>query len=314
MKKFLKFSLLVLAMGVSFAQMTPEQKKQMEEAQKKAAEAQKKIEEMMNNPEMKKMMEQMKKQDALYEAERKKKQKAQKKKQNQSNKKRLDEYYWKGKVASNTSGKFSNWKHGAVDLAYQLEVDNYLILGSIDANGQVNLSLPNQVTTKRTISTALIPEMHEVSGKDVSFSNPNTSFLSPGFSMVVLKGNKNLGNLYMGNSERVTYNLAAPCCLFHGDEGYRLYWAYSQEASTAQLEKIYNKDLYNNATDTKTQIKQTLRYDMKFKSGWNLIKSEVRGSYDDGMRGTYKDKIHTVVPSMPADAKYYFLIKDWYKL
>ena len=43
MKKFLKFSLLVLAMGVSFAQMTPEQKKQMEEAQKKAAEAQKKI-------------------------------------------------------------------------------------------------------------------------------------------------------------------------------------------------------------------------------------------------------------------------------
>lgn len=310
------FAILIL-MALSCNGQTPEQKKQMEEAEKQAAEAQKQVEEVMkNNPELKKMMEQMKAMEERQEAEKKKKRAAEKKENAKKTAKHKEDFYWQGKVASNTNGKFSKWKHGAVDIAIydgngkmdanmQYIDKNYIILGNISSNGQVTINLPKTIKAPYPINKSLIREMHSLSNDDVSFSNPNTPFRNPGFTLSIIKNFKKLGSLFIGNSERVTYNLAAPCCLHYGDEGYRLYWVYIKDACSAKFDKIYkNKKIWHG--EAEKIVDQRITYDLDFKPGWNLIKSEVIGHYNVDNRTIFKSKKHTVVPSLPADAKYYF--------
>jgi len=308
-------TMLFLFIGmIGFAQLTPEQQKQAEEAQKKAMEM------MQNNPQMKKMMEQIKAQEANKKAENEKKHSAAEKENAIKRAKHMEEFYWRNKVASNTNGKFANWKHGSVDIAIydgngkqdaqgQFIDKKYIIVGKISTDGQVSVNFPNSIRTPHPIGKSLIPEMHSVYNADVTFSDPDVPYRWPGFTLSIIKDYHLLGTLFIGNSERTTYNLAAPCCINYGDEGYRLYWVYVKEACTANLRKEFKQ---NKVFDGEVEkiVDQSIMYDLNFKSGWNLIKSEVIGNYTIGGRTVYKNKVHTVVSTMPAAAKYYFKSKE----
>jgi len=228
-------SMLFLLTGIfGFAQLTPEQKKQQEEAQKKAVEYQKKVMEMMESqPGMKDFMKQIQAAEAQREVDNKKKNTAAEKKRIADSKKHMEEFYWRNKVASNTNGKFKDWKWGAVEIGYNNEesrrnsrAKKYIILGRISNDGLVTMSLPETVKRNRIISNGLLPQMHELTNDEITFSNPNTPYLYYGFVLQVIKEDKSIGYITIGNSERATHNLTVPHMQKYGDVGYLLYWAY----------------------------------------------------------------------------------------
>ncbi|MBT8185674.1 MAG: hypothetical protein KJN76_12590 [Eudoraea sp.] len=284
---------------------------------KKALEMQ---EQMMNSPQMKAMMDQISQMEEQQKAEEKMREATRENANAKKAEKNNEDFYWRNTVASNTKGKFPNWSWGAVDIAiydgdgkmdsYGEYIDKkYVIIGNISSDGQVTFNFPENITTPNPINKSLIPQMHSVTNNEVVFSNPDTPFRQPGFILSIIKNNDSLGSLFIGNSEKTTYNLAAPCCLSYGDEGYRLYWVYVKEACSANLKKEFkqNKVLYG---ESERIVDQSIIYDMNFKPGWNLIKTEVRGNYMVGNRTFFKDKIHTVVPGLPEDARYYFKYDD----
>ncbi len=290
--------LFLMFSGVLMAQLTPEQKKQMEDAQKKAAEAQKKVEEMMNNPEMKKMMEQLKKQDSLYEAERKKKQKAQKNKHAKKDNKAASDYYWHNTIESSTQGKFNGWSFG--DAALKLGLFDrskrayaYIKIGNISSNGQVTILLP-------AINLTALPSFEVTKGfsegddlfhnynKTLSYSNSSVKYLASRFNLRVMQGEKDLGSLSVANSVITRGNLDAPCCSNKAGDGYIAYWVYMSEANT-----IKGKDNPRN---------QAVDVNLDFKKGWNIVLTRVEGN----KANSWMNKFHTATTVMPADAKYYF--------
>lgn len=313
--------LTTLLLSLSCNSQTPEQKKQIEAAEKQAAEAQKMVEEMMkNNPQMKQVMDQLKERQAEEKAQREKENTQKEKERAINRKKNREEFYWRGKVASDTNGKFNNWQHGPVKIAIydgngKLDANmqyidkKYVIVGSIGSSGQVTMDLPENIRTPYPISKSLIPELHSVYNRDVVFSKPNTAYRNPGFTLSIVKDGISLGKLYIGNSEKVTYNLAAPCCIDYGDLGYRLYWVYVEEACTAKIKQDFT-DKKITIGETEKNLDQTIIYDLHFEPGWNMIKTEVLDNIEINGQSRFKLKKHTVARTMPPDAKYYFLIRD----
>lgn len=286
-------------MGVSFAQITPEQKKQIEEAQKKAAEAQKKVKEMMNTPEMKKMMEQMKKQDSLAALARKRKQKARTNKSTQQKKKSSNDYYWRNKIASSTQGKFSNWSFGKADLKigfYERKSKSYeyLKIGEISAEGQVSISLPN-VDSKKWAKTLITTghsegdDLFHDFNKELEYSNKNATYFASRFRLNVIQGDKNLGVLSVANSVITDGNLNAPCCRHKAGDGYIAYWVYMSDATTIRGKK----NAKNQFIDTNVALKK----------GWNIVLTRVEGNEAN----SWKSKYHSTSTSLPNDAKFYFM-------
>ena len=311
---------LLCIIGVNCKGQTDEQKKMIKEMEKKAAEAKRINDSLMNTPQMKKMMEQLKAQEAIYQKEREKQREEREAKKKEKPVNNSTDFYWINKIASDTQGQFTDWKWGAAELivfngdwgineAGELIDQKYTVVGNISSNGKLTINLPATIETPYLISKALIPEMHSVTNRDVSFSRPEAAFMTLGFTLQVIGNNKHLGTLFIGNSERVTYNLAAPCCLFKGDEGYRLYWVYVEEACSAQLHKEFKEKKITQGEEEKL-VDQTIIYDLDFQPGWNLIKSEVIGNYNIGGSTQFKTKKHTVVSTMPADARYYFKYND----
>ncbi|MDH3697520.1 MAG: cell envelope integrity protein TolA [Flavobacteriaceae bacterium] len=301
---------LICLMQLASAQPTPEQQKQAEEAQKKAMEM------MKDNPQFKEALKMMEGAEEEMKQERMQKQAEEEKRQKDAANDHLKEFYWRNKVASDTQGKFSDWSWGEVEIGYQdgkgkMQADgtypyeNYVIVGGIDANGQVQLNLPSNVVADRTISTGFFPQMHEVLNDDVNYSNPEAPFLWSGYSLDILKGGKKIGHLYSGNSERTTHNLASPANMKYGDEGYLLYWAYAAEACKATYSKDDHAVRILEGEIEKT-VEQYTRVDLNFKPGWNLVKIEVNGNHSIGNRTRWKWKTYTTVSEMPGDAKYYF--------
>jgi len=45
---------------------------------------------------------------------------------------------------------------------------------------------------------------------------------------------------------------------------------------------------------------------MNFKHGWNLIKISVEDYSEQANQKWFTKKVYSTIPSMPADAKYYF--------
>lgn len=299
---------------LSFGQITQEQQKQAEEAQKKAMEM------MKNNPQFKetlKMMESAKEQRKqermreLIEAE---------KKQKDRNKKHLEEFYWRNKVASDTNGKFDNWKWGAVNLAYydgNGKMDQkgnyidkkYVILGGISSSGLVNMNLPKAVKTNRIISNGLFPQMYDERNEEVTFSKPDTPYLWAGFTLQVIKNGKQIGTLYMGNSERTTHNLTSPNIMGkYGDEGYLLYWAYAGGACKASANKI-QKGYSFPFGENNIKLDKQVGVDLAFSSGWNLIKISVDESTQQAGQKWATKKTYATISDLPSDMKYYYKLK-----
>ena len=292
-----------------FSQITPEQQKEIEEAQAKAMEM------MKNNPQFEEAMKMMEGAEEEFKQEKMMKAEEEKRRE-EAAKDRRKEFYWRNKVGSDTQGKFSDWSWGETEIGYydgtvkrapggKIPYEGYRIVGKISSSGQVQMDLPSQVKNNRVISKGLFPEMHEISNDDINFSNPEAPFLWFGFTLHVLKDGKEIGSLYIGNSERATHNLAAPAFLNRGEEGYLAYWAYIGEACKATYTKENQNAGINSGEISKTVDRYT-RLDLNFKPGWNLVKIEIKGHHSIGQVTFWKTKEYSVVPEMPSDARYYF--------
>ncbi|WP_273568796.1 hypothetical protein [Maribacter halichondriae] len=203
------------------------------------------------------------------------------------------DFYWRNATASDTNCKMIGWKFGAANI-----VLSGIVVCNISGTGQVNLNnLPNNIPTNGTIEKLLIPEMHTIDREKIEHSNPNTPFRSH-FSLPVMQKDKIIGHLYMGNAIEVAYNMAAPCCLHRGHKGYRLYWAYTENACTT---RVFEKR--TGATFSGEEKETTEEYDLDFKPGLNFIKTEIIENYGTDQ---FKTKKHKVVSKMPSNAKYFF--------
>ena len=299
----------------AIAQVTPEQKKQIEDAQKKAMEM------MQNHPEAKKILEQLQQMEAQKEAQKEIEQAKAEERRTEQHKEHMEEYYWRNKIASDNQGKFSNWSWGSVRIGYyagdgRIGLDGkiidkkYVILGRIDQDGEVHIELPVAVETNRVISRGFMPEMQEFSNDEIEFSNPQAAYLYTGYVLQVLDGeNDPMGILYLGNSERTTHNLASPAMLNYGDKGYLLYWAYIAEACTGKLD-LEQKNVKIAEGEVEKTVDRLISVDLNFTPGWNLVQIEVPNNYQLGSGTRWKNKNYRVLSKMPADAKYYFRLND----
>ena len=305
---------LFLTGVMGYAQLTPEQQKQAEEAQKKAMEM------MKNNPQYEEAMKQMKAAEEQMRQEKMMKQLEDEKRQKDAMNDRFKEFYWRNKVASDTQGKFQDWSGFELEIGYydgkgrmgpdgKFPYENYVIVGRIDRDGQVQMNLPEKAETNGTIGKALFPQMHEILNDEVSFSNPDSPFLWYGYVFSVLSTGKKVGDLYIGNSERTTHNLASPADMKYGDQGYLLYWAYSEGSCTVTYSKDDQAVSVNEGELVKT-IDQYTRVNLDFIPGWNLVKIEVNGNHIIGQRTRWKWKTYSTVEAMPSDAKYYLRFDD----
>ena len=114
----------------------------------------------------------------------------------------------------------------------------------------------------------------------------------------------------MGNSVKVTTNLTNQSTLYSGDEGYILYWAFAQDNCSLTVNEDWSGDVRSDGTNT-IKVQTNVMYDLSFKKGWNLVKTEVIGKYDlDHERGLevswFKNHKHTILNSMPKEVIYYF--------
>jgi len=305
-------SILFLFIGmIGFAQLTPEQQKQIEEAQKKAMEF------MKNNPQTKDIMEQIKAQEANKKVDRKKNEAVTEKENAIKKAKHMEEYYWRNKVASNTNGKFANWERGDVQIAYyngkgkrnkdfSLLIEDYVVIGRINNEGVVTMNLPQTVKANKVISKGLFPEMHEIVNENVTFSNPDAPYFWYGYGLDVLQGGKSIGRLYLGNSERATHNLASPNIMYkYGDIGYLLYWSYVSEACTASADIVQNDFSFPHG-ENDIILDRNSTVELNFKAGWNMIKISVDEYSEQAGQKWFTNMVITTVTALPTDAKYYF--------
>ncbi|MDD3720991.1 MAG: hypothetical protein PHW92_00690 [Lutibacter sp.] len=127
--------------------------------------------------------------------------------------------------------------------------------------------------------------------------------------LLVYQNEQQIGILTIGNSAKVTLNLLTPGDLYFGDEGYLLSWVYVEEACALRANENFKGDLSN--TGRPLIVETNVTYNLSFKPGWNLVKTEVIGTYEfpntpEEDRTRYKKHVHTIVPSIPQDATYFF--------
>jgi hypothetical protein len=310
-------ALIAFSIGFIGVSQTPDDQEKIEEMQRQAVEAQKKAMEMMSdNPQFQEAMKMMEDAEAQQKQEKMRGQLEEEKRQNEAAKDHLKDFYWRNKVASNTQGVFDSWQWGSVEIAYydgkgklgsdgRPPYEHYVKVGKITGSGMVEMNLPSKVTTNRTINNGLFPQMHEILNEEVEFTNPDAQIAWSGYRFDILRGQEVIGNLYIGNSERATHNLASPSDMQYGDEGYLLYWVYADDLCRATFEK---KDTERTVYEGETSkvIDQYTTVDMDLKPGWNLVKIEVNGFHTIGSRSRWKFKTYMTVDQMPSDARYYF--------
>ncbi|TDU43101.1 hypothetical protein BXY82_0507 [Gelidibacter sediminis] len=86
-------------------------------------------------------------------------------------------------------------------------------------------------------------------------------------------------------------------------------WVYAEKDCGIKANEDWKGDLSN--TGTPLIVATNVIYDLNFKAGWNLVKTEVIGTYHfpdapEEDRSRYKNHKHTSVAAVPKDATYYF--------
>ncbi len=258
------------------------------------------------NPQMKELvMQQLK-------AEQEQKQKVrtvQKVKPKNSNK----GWYWENTIAS-TNNRFKEWSGGEADInmIYKGSGFKTFKIGVIKADGTIVFNLPNQVNTQTSLERQLGPQglIFDIYNKGIAnYTNKQSGFIT-NMSFPILQNGKHIGNLTIGNSVKVTKNLTTQSAIDSGDEGYILYWAYANEKCGINLNQNWNGEVRKDGTKTRT-IQTTVNYNLNFKPGWNLIKTEVIGKYQlEHERGLdkswFKSHRHSVIEGIPKNITYFF--------
>jgi hypothetical protein len=299
------FSIMLLLIGFqSFAQ-TPEQQKMIDNAIKMRDS----IMQSLNLEDVQKMADQQQKRNELHE-------KANAKTSPIPKTTTTQDKYWKNTLASDKDNKLKNWNHGESDLVFNYSYDsrnnkiNYVKVGVIKVDGTIVLNPTNQVPILQPLNNFKNSNnFFDIHNPDsYQYTNENTGFkLNP--YLLVYKNDQQIGILTIGNSAKVTLNLLTPGDLYFGDEGYILSWAYAEEACSIKANEDFKGDLSN--TGTPLMVETNVDYNLVFKPGWNMVKTEVIGTYEfpnapEEDRSRYKRHKHTSVSSIPDDATYFF--------
>lgn len=226
-----------------------------------------------------------------------------------------EDWYWKNTIKS-TNNTFKNWEHGDVDLVmtyrYKQNANRpeTLKVGTIDANGKLTINLPEDIQTETKVSNIANLVFYDIQDMtSLSSNNPTAGYFGK-TTIQVLKNGVIIGNLTLGNSVRVTYNLTNQSTLTMGDEGYLISWVYLDEVASIKGIEVTKNTVRRDGTNT-IEAENTVVYNLDYKPGWNLVKTEVIGKYDlEHERGLnaswFKKHEHTVIENVPSDAAYFF--------
>ena len=298
-KQFFPLLFLLLSSYV-FAQ-TPEEEKMMKKAEHMR-------DSIMNTPEVKAIMKQVEDMERNQESN--------KKTSNVAKSKKSKDKYWENTLVSNNNKQLQNWTRGVADLVFNYSYDSsndrikYVKVGIIKADGSIELNPTSKIPVLEPLnnfknSNAFYdihnPAVYQYSNEDASFKL--NSYL------LVYQNEQKIGTLTLGNSLKVTRNLLISGDLYFGDEGYLLSWVYVDEDCAISAKENWKGDLSN--TGTPLIVETDVEYDLSFKTGWNLVKTEVIGTYNfpnapEEDRSRYKKHEHTTIVSIPNDAKYFF--------
>ncbi|MCM4168933.1 hypothetical protein KCTC52924_02634 [Arenibacter antarcticus] len=299
------FPILIFFMGCAVFPQTPEQQKMIDKALK-----------MRDS-----IMECMGLEDVMQKADQQQKELETDKKKNTKpipilKATNYEDKYWKNTLASDKNNKLINWKKGAADLVFNYNYDPrkdkvaYVKVGLIKADGTIELNPSNKIPVLKPLTNYKNANtFFDIHNPDsYQYTNENTGFKLNSY-LSVYQNEQQIGILTLGNSVKVTHNLLTPGDLYFGDEGYMLSWVYVEEACALKANENWSGDLSN--TGTPLLVETNVVYDLSFKPGWNLVKTDVIGEYQfpnapEGDRSRYKKHEHTVVSSIPTDATYYF--------
>jgi hypothetical protein len=307
MKKNLKIVLVLLfaGSGLGFSQ-TPEQQKLIDKAIKMQ-------DSIMQCITLEEMLQQANAQEKRLESA---------KKTNKSDTipipkaEKSEDKYWKNTLASDTDTKLKNWNYEDADLVFNYRYDSrkdqvaYVKVGVIKADGTIVLNPTNKVPILKPLKdfkdSNNFYDIHNPAS--YQYSNEDSGFKLNAY-LLVYQNDQQIGILTIGNSEKVTLNLLTPGDLYFGDEGYILSWVYVDEACGIKANENWKGDLSN--TGTPLLVETNVSYNLSFNTGWNLVKTEVIGTYEfpkapEEDRSRYKKHVHTSIPSIPYDATYFF--------
>jgi hypothetical protein len=227
-----------------------------------------------------------------------------------------DDKYWRNTLASTNNKILTNWHKGEANLVFNYGYDvrkdkvEYIKVGVIKENGTIDLNPLNKVPVLKPLNNFKNSNtFFDIHNQDsYHFNNENSGFKLNTY-ILVYQNEKQIGILTVGNSEKVTLNLLTPGDLYFGDEGYILSWAYVDEACSIKANENWKGDLSN--TGNPLLIETNVTYDLSFKPGWNLVKTEVIGKYEfpnapEEDRSRYKIHEHTIVDTIPNEATYFF--------
>lgn len=278
------------------------------EQQKMIAKAERMRDSIMNTPEMKAIMKQAN--------EMEKKQELTNKTSPIPKATKSEDKYWENTLASENNTKFKNWNYGEVDLVFNYYYDSrkdkveYVKVGIIKADGTIELNPTSEVPILKPLNNFKNSNnFFDIHNSDAyKYSNGDSGFKLNSY-LLVYKNEQKIGVLTIGNSVKVTRNLLTPGDLYFGDEGYLLSWVYVDAACTIKANENWSGDLSN--TGTPIIVETNVTYNLNFKLGWNLVKTEVIGTYKfpnapEEDRSRYKKHLHTTIPSIPTDVTYFF--------
>ena len=299
---------VITLIGFTIIAQTPEQQQKMMEAMMRKQDS------LMNSPQMKEMMKKMEEmQKSMNQQEQSNENGSKKENQVKTKKSDSGDWYWENTMASKND-QFNDWSGGTADIvmAYKGPDLKTFKVGSINDDGSIVINLPSSVTTKSTFEREMGPQglFFDIYGNvPVNYSNKESGFIT-NVSLLVLRNGKTIGNLTMGNSVKVTKDLTSQSGVDSGNEGYIVYWAYSSENCSLVLDQDWTGKVRKDGTNS-IEVKTNVNYNLQFKPGWNLIKTEVIGKYPlEYERGLdiswFKAHKHTVVATVPSDVIYYY--------
>ena len=299
-KIYLTMCLMIFLIGSCNSQ-TPEQKKMMEEIEKKAAEAQLVADSIMNTPEMKKLIEQGKEIEAAGKAEREKRLAKEKKSSKIQAATPLNTDYLKDfQISKGSAKKFDNWQFGSAELyvfkhlPFGKDPKTQYKVGSIGSDGNFDFAMPENINIENRISDFF--KCPNVGSPPPKTEYSDSNILLGSRVVSVIQNGKRIGNISLATSRQQVYNFS-PAHQFRGDPGYRLSWWYAEKESSANVicDRVY--DNYGE------KFEMRIIYNLEFKLGWNLIKTEVLEAHSPKF---YKTQKHSIVTSTSSDAKWVF--------
>lgn len=300
--------LLFLVSHIGFSQ-TPEQQEMIKKAEKMR-------DSILNTPQMKAIIQQADDIEKKYESTTKT--------ENKTIPIVNENYdkYWINTLSSNNNTKLQGWNNGEANLVFDYNYDtrknklHYVKVGVIKADGTIKLNPINKVPILKPLNNFKNSNrFFDIHNPDsYQYTNENTGFKLNSY-LLVYQNEQQIGILTIGNSAKVTLNLLTPGDLYFGDEGYMLSWVYAAEACAIKANENWSGDLSN--TGNPLIVETNVTYELSFKPGWNLVKTEVVGKYEfpnapEEDRSRYKKHVHSIITSIPDDATYFYRISPQY--